>query len=44
MRVVKEKKSMYQVVAFCLFMMILPINLDFLGGNGNTLKLQMKSK
>jgi hypothetical protein len=41
---VKEKKTMYQVVATCLFMRTSPLNLDFLGGNGNTLKLKMKAK
>jgi hypothetical protein len=31
----KRKKTMYQVAAFCLFMRTSPINFGLLGGNGN---------
>jgi hypothetical protein len=34
----REKKTMFQVAAFCLFVRTSPNNIDLLGGNGNTLK------
>jgi hypothetical protein len=40
----KEKKNMRQAAAFCLFMGTLPINFGLLGGNGNTLKLEIITK
>jgi hypothetical protein len=40
----KRKKNMRLAAAFCLFMGTSPINFGLLGGNGNTLKLEMTTK
>ncbi len=40
----KRKKNMRLAAAFCLFMGTSPINFGLLGGNGNTVKLEMTTK
>jgi hypothetical protein len=44
MSFVKEKKDMYQVATFCLFMRKSPNNFDLLGGNGNIFKNKTTGK
>jgi hypothetical protein len=43
-RVVKEKKTVYQVAAFCLFMSRLPINFDLLGGKRKYIEMETTEK
>jgi hypothetical protein len=40
----KRKKNMRLAAAFCLFMGTSPISFGLIGGNGNTLKLEMTTK
>jgi hypothetical protein len=40
----KRKKNMRLAAEFCLFMGTSPINFGLLGGNGNTLKLEITTK
>jgi hypothetical protein len=44
MRVIKEKKTMDLIAAFCLFVRSLPLDFALLGGTGNRLKSKTTAK